>query len=200
MQIHESRVDQKYPHHGWRAFLASALGAATLLAACGGGTAQTTAPRPKNLHYVTLEQWHIDPSLRLTQAAGAVAVAGDPSVKARPPRAWHTAALLGVSKQALAAALPPGGAVVELFTDPGGRVHVGALPPEQQVRLDTDQRNPDLAELAVLVGPGDADLQLGTESKTGVVTALPVQLVGGRVLELNQLAHDYPGTVTVAAA
>src|SRR4030088_759922 len=177
-----------------RKVIAAALGAVTLLAACGG-SATKSASRPEGLRYVTLSNCHPDPNnLQLSESGGAVAVAGDPNA-GKKQSSWNKAAVLRVSKQALKGTLRSGDAVVLDFTDPSGNVRDCTLPPDAVDHLgDVD---PELDEMAAMVGPGATKFQLGVADQTGKVTLLPTALVDRE--ELDKVAKEYPGIVTAAS-
>lgn len=194
MRFAEGCTDSGHGREWQQRFLAVALTVALGAVACGGNSHQTT--RPKGLTYTTLEGWHNNVDLRVSQAAGAVAVKGDSNAAGKPQSEWTQAAVLETPEKGLEN-LQPGENVCVVFTA-GGVTRVGELPPNPPALNQADPQHKDTARIAMLVGGGDTFMQFCLLKANGGVNLLPTTLEEGRATPLNEIAEEYPGTVTVA--
>jgi hypothetical protein len=168
-------------------------------AACSSSSSSVNPNRPNDLRYVTLSDWHIDPALRLTAAAGVVVVKGVASEIGLDQGFWSYVAVLGVSSTVVREAVQEGDSVVEVFSDPGGNIRVGTIPDAAVGVMDSDPRNRKISLLATLIGPGLVDLALGLERPDGKVSLIKTQQVGRAPIPIDQLASQFPFTVTAAS-
>lgn len=180
--------------------LAWALTVSLGAAACGGGASQSSgpgvAPRPSSLHYESLQARPGAPKVQLSKEAGAVALAGDPSVTGQTAATWHRAVMLGAPRQQLEANRGPNDSRCVAFAGPqGGKPDVYVLGPD--IKLDTDLNNPEEDRMIVIMGPNTTQFQFCL-SGPGGVRLVQTHLVQSAE-DLTKLAQQHPGAVAMFA-
>lgn len=170
----------------------TAVAASLAVAACSSGV--PAAPdRPTGLHYVTLEDWHIDRALHPTAKTGAVTMEGMPGAGASQ-REWSSVAVLGFSAIAAGVVVRNGGTLAEAFADPGGYVHIGSIAPNIAAKLVA---RPDLI---TLVGGNAVTFQVVGEEPDGTVEYLKTRSLAGEVpIPIDTAAKEFPGAIAVAS-